>query len=64
MIKKDPLNTPEYWVLHSVSERGVTFHCYFDYDDIEGALESFKQAMRPVMDVWPLSVTRMSITLD
>lgn len=55
----------ERWHLHSAGSKGVTFHSDFvDSDDIDGALEAFKQTMRPAMDAWPITVSRMSVTLS
>lgn len=54
---------PDAWHLHSASSRGVTFHCDF-VGDVDSALEQFKAAMRPVMDAWPMTSSKMSITID
>jgi hypothetical protein len=50
------------WHLHSAGAKGVTFRCDY-YEDIDGAMEKFKQAMLPVMDAWPVTGTAMSITI-
>ena len=54
-----PLNQ---WHLHSAGSEGVTFHCDC-VGDVGRAVIAFMAVMRPVMDAWPMTTTRMSITI-
>jgi hypothetical protein len=53
------------WYLHSANSRGVKLQCCNVYDDLDHALETFKQAVASMAEVMPPTIiTGISIHLE
>ena len=63
MAMMDEPSQPNRWHLQSAGMmEGVTFQCNY-VNAFDSALETFREAMLPVMSAWPMGVTEMTITL-